>query len=206
MFECSAASFHWVTPVCTRHSGHRCGSGHPRRPPRAAPPAQGIAASMRSDSRFRGGREGKRRRRRPLVGLHNEVLSMLDSPSLPSASRACLSLPEAEDDDQSVRPAPYPPYPVQTAGQQRRAAAPDNSPLRLSLGPIWSSARIYRPSAHDCCRTRLLRCPYPTKTSLAEIALSRWPLTASSPVCLCSTGRSVSRCSMQLTACARMPS
>lgn len=128
---------------------------------------------MRSDSRFRGGRKDKRRRGRPLVGLHNEVRPMLDSPSLPSASRACLSLPEAEDDDQSVRPAPYPPCPVQTAGQQRRAAAPDNSPTLAPLPwPIWSSARIPRASVHDCCRARLLRGPYPTKTSLAEIALS----------------------------------
>ncbi len=36
-----------------------------------------------------------------------------------------------------------------------------------------SSARNHHASVHDRCRTRLLRGPYPTKTSLAEIALSR---------------------------------
>ncbi len=71
-------------------------------------------------------------------------------------------------DPRHIRPAPCKRL-VSNGGLQRLTTHP---PLRLSLGPIWSSARIPRASVHDCCRARLLRGPYPTKTSLAEIALS----------------------------------
>ncbi len=184
-------------------------SGHPRGPPHEAAPAQGIAASRHrcgqtpdfaagartnaaadghwSDCTMRSGPCWTRPRFRRLRALACRC------PKPRTTTSRC--------DPRHIRPAPCKRL-VSSGGLQRLTTHP---PLRLSLGRFGrrpaSPAPVCTTAAErGCSEARTRRKPrWPRSHCLA------WPLTASSSVCLCSAGRSVSRCSMQWTACARMP-